>query len=145
MKNEATASGSKRMNLLSQWFLCSLCRRPKTTWTQLGYYTKLKLDRLQGWLNQQPLPGFYKEWTLIVSCWMRLILLMTIGKQPCAIRNRTYETTQSSKSAVTLLKSKVRRTKTELWSKRAYSINITYHCQNWRTGTYRLCGTQNEK
>lgn len=57
MKNEATASGSKRMNLLSTMIsnaaFADVRKQPELNW---DIYTKLKLDRLQGWLNQQPLP-----------------------------------------------------------------------------------------
>ncbi|EFN5247193.1 hypothetical protein FQI33_07965, partial [Escherichia coli] len=90
-------------------------KQPELNW---DIYTKLKLDRLQGWLNQQPLPVVLQGMNID----RKLLDAIDFINEQLVSNPAQYEIELTKphsrlKSAVTLLKSKVRRTKTELWFK----------------------------
>lgn len=90
-------------------------RRPEFNW---DIYTQLKLDRLQGWLNQQPLPVVLQGMNID----RKLLDSIDFINEQLVSNPAQYEADLTKphsrlKSAVTLLKSKIRRTKTELWFK----------------------------
>lgn len=81
-------------------------------------YTQLKLDRLQGWLSQKPLPVVLQGMNID----RKLLDAIDFINEQLVSNPAQYEIDLMKphsrlKSAVTLLNSKVRRTKTELWFK----------------------------
>lgn len=90
-------------------------KQPELNWDT---YTQLKLDRLQGWLNQQPLPVVLQGMNID----HKLLDAIDFINEQLTSNPTQYEIDLTKphsrlKSAVTLLNSKVRRTKTELWFK----------------------------
>lgn len=90
-------------------------KQPELNWDT---YTQIKLDRLQGWLNQQPLPVVLQGMNID----HKLLDAIDFINEQLTSNPTQYEIDLTKphsrlKSAVTLLNSKVRRTKTELWFK----------------------------
>lgn len=90
-------------------------KQPDLRW---DVYTQLKLDRLNGWLQQAPLPVVLQGMNIDRKM---LDALDFIQQQvtACPEQYKVERAKPSSrlKSAVSLVNSKVRRTKTELWFK----------------------------
>lgn len=90
-------------------------RQPERRWDT---YTQLKLDRLKGWLNQKPLPVVLQGLNVDRKLLDAIDLINELSANNPAQYNADLAKPRSRlKSAVNLLKSKVRRTKTELWFK----------------------------
>lgn len=90
-------------------------KRPELKWDT---YTQLKLDRLQGLLSQKPLPVVLQGMNID----RKLLDSIDFVNQQLASNPEQYEIDLRKphsrlKSAVTLLNSKLSRTKTELWFK----------------------------
>lgn len=84
-------------------------KQPELNWDT---YTQLKLDRLQGWLNQQPVPVVLQGMNID----RKLLDAIDFINEQLVSNPAQYEIELTKphsrlKSAVTLLKSKVRRTK----------------------------------
>ncbi len=90
-------------------------KQPELNWDT---YTQLKLDRLQGWLNQQPLPVVLQGMNIDRKLLDAIDLINERSKRdPAQYEIDLTKPHSRLKSAVTLLNSKIRRTKTELWFK----------------------------
>ncbi|VFS47394.1 hypothetical protein [Budvicia aquatica] len=90
-------------------------KQPELNWDT---YTQLKLDRLQGWLNQQPLPVVLQG----INIDRKLLDAIDLTNELSVNNPEQYNTDLAKprsrlKSAANLLNSKIRRTKTELWFK----------------------------
>ncbi|WP_172979234.1 hypothetical protein [Citrobacter portucalensis] len=90
-------------------------KQPELSWDS---YTQLKLARLQGWLNQKPLPVVLQG--MNIDC--KLLDAIDLINELSVNNPEQYNTDLAKprsrlKSAVNLLNSKIRRTKTELWFK----------------------------
>lgn len=81
-------------------------------------YTQLKLDRLQGWLQQEPLPVVLQGMNIDSKLLNAINFIEELSKtNPEQYTADLIKPRSRLKAAVTLLNSKIRRTKTELWLK----------------------------
>lgn len=95
-------------------------KKPGLLW---DIYTQLKLDRLNGWLQQDPLPVVLQGLNIDRKL---LDAIDYIGEQskadPEQFSADLAKPRSRLKSAVNLMNSKIRRTKTELWFKESLLI-----------------------
>ncbi len=80
-------------------------------------YTQLKLDRLIGWIDNNPLPVVLQGINIDKKLFDALDLIIEKQRNPDEYRVELARARSRLKSAVGLVKSKIRRTKTELWFK----------------------------
>lgn len=81
-------------------------------------YTQLKLDRLHGWLQQEPLPVVLQGLNIDSELLDAIDYINELSKaNPEQYSADLAKPRSRLKSAVSLMNSKIRRTKTELWFK----------------------------
>ena len=80
-------------------------------------YTQLKLDRLIGWIDNNSLPMVLQGTNIDKKLFDALDLIIEKQRNPVEYRAELAKARSRLKSAVGLVKSKIRRTKTELWFK----------------------------
>lgn len=118
-------------------------KKPELNW---DIYTQLKIDRLQGWLHQQPLPvvlqGMNIDRKLLNS--IDFINEQRVSS-PTQYDPELKKAHSRLKSAVTLLKSKVRRTKTELWFKESLLNQHTIPLPDLPDGHYTAYAVRRTK
>ncbi|WP_169712990.1 hypothetical protein [Oceanisphaera profunda] len=118
-------------------------KQPDLRW---DIYTQLKLDRLQGWLNHNPLPVALQGMNID----RKMLDALDFIQEQKTTNSEQYDADLAKprsrlKSAVTLVNSKIRRTKTELWFKESL-LSLRYlPMPNLTTGHYTAFSVRKKK
>ena len=109
-------------------------------------YTQLKLDRLNGWLQQKPLPVVLQG----INVDRKMLDALDFIHEQKTLNPKQYDAELAKprsrlKSAVTLVNSKIRRTKTELWFKESL-LSLRYlPLPNLTAGHYTAFSVRKKK
>ena len=109
-------------------------KHPGSRWDT---YTQLKLDRLHGWLQQEPLPVALQGMNIDGKLLEAINYIDELSKaNPEQYTADLAKPRSRLKSAVNLVKSKIRRTKTELWFKESLLTQFHIPLPNLAAGRY---------
>lgn len=118
-------------------------KQPDLHW---DIYTQLKLDRLHGWLQEQPLPVVLQGMNLD----LKMLDALEIIQEHKTTHPEQYQAELAKprsrlKSAVALVSTKVRRTKTELWFKEHLKSHARIPLPTTTTGHYTAFASRTTK
>ncbi|MDE9444760.1 hypothetical protein KKJ04_03840 [Xenorhabdus bovienii] len=118
-------------------------KQPELNWDT---YTQIKLVRLQGWLNQKPLPVVLQGMNIDCKLLDAIDLINELSvNNPDQYKTYLAKPRSRLKSAVNLLNSKIRRTKTELWFKESLLNQHHIPLPDLTDGHYTAYAVRNTK
>ncbi|WP_198341867.1 hypothetical protein [Oceanisphaera avium] len=117
-------------------------KQPELHW---DIYTQLKLDRLHGWLQDQPLPVVLQGMNIDLKMLEALDFIQDKIKQHPEWQEAELNNDKQFKSKAALIKNKVHRTKTELWFKEYLRSHAPIPLPTTTTGHYTAFFTRSTK